>query len=181
MSQDAKPLSAEEIARELHDAYERLAPNFGYTTRADTRVFDPKSPNGQLMQAVVTLVIVPRLAVIEQTENMRPQTSVEIEARKALRCLYVELDASVAADVSTKVLAWTDRQANKLEAARKVLEEIAAWTPPRTQCKAPSQYGCPSVPHTHPMGYEIGSNGERDYFRSVARKALAALAEGDAQ
>lgn len=58
-------VNTEEIAREFHKTYERLAPNFGYATRVDTREFDPASPNGQLMQAVIATVIVPVLAVPE--------------------------------------------------------------------------------------------------------------------
>ena len=45
------------LARAFHDAYERLAPSFGYVTREDTRVFDPASPNGRLMIAVATEVL----------------------------------------------------------------------------------------------------------------------------
>ena len=41
-----------ELARRFHDTYERLAPSFGYETRADTKAFDPESPNGRLMTAV---------------------------------------------------------------------------------------------------------------------------------
>lgn len=37
------------LARLFHDRYERLAPQFGYTTRPETRNFDPNSPNGRLM------------------------------------------------------------------------------------------------------------------------------------
>jgi len=44
-------------ARQFHEAYERLAPEFGYTTRTDTREFDPTSPNGQLMIAVLKEVL----------------------------------------------------------------------------------------------------------------------------
>lgn len=40
------------IAREFHEAYERLSPSFGYATRADTKQFDPDTPNGRLMIAV---------------------------------------------------------------------------------------------------------------------------------
>jgi hypothetical protein len=40
------------LARLFHTTYERLAPNFGYETRTDTKVFDPLSANGQLMLAV---------------------------------------------------------------------------------------------------------------------------------
>ena len=35
----------------FHVTYERLAPNSGYTTRQETRIFDPESPNGKLMLA----------------------------------------------------------------------------------------------------------------------------------
>lgn len=42
----------EEIARFFHDTYEALAPSFGYATRADTKSFDPSTPNGKLMMAV---------------------------------------------------------------------------------------------------------------------------------
>ena len=41
-----------ELAKAFHDTYERLAPEYGYETREDTREFDPNSPNGQLMIAV---------------------------------------------------------------------------------------------------------------------------------
>ena len=40
------------MAQFFHEAYERLAPQFGYETRAETRVFDPESANGRLMIAV---------------------------------------------------------------------------------------------------------------------------------
>ena len=35
----------------FHVTYERLAPHSGYTTRQETRIFDPESPNGKLMLA----------------------------------------------------------------------------------------------------------------------------------
>ena len=41
-----------ELAQKFHEAYERLAPSFGYETRKDTKAFDPDSPNGKLMIAV---------------------------------------------------------------------------------------------------------------------------------
>src|SRR5690606_8842693 len=40
------------LAKRFHEAYERLAPAFGYKTREDTREFDPNSSNGRLMIAV---------------------------------------------------------------------------------------------------------------------------------
>lgn len=44
--------SAESLARDFHDTYERLAPSFGYETRPETRRFDRESSNGRLMVAV---------------------------------------------------------------------------------------------------------------------------------
>lgn len=59
-------MSDETLARVFHDTYERLAPSHGYTTREDTREFDPDSANGRLMIAVCGHVLralkQPRLA-----------------------------------------------------------------------------------------------------------------------
>ena len=43
---------AETLAVIFHKTYERLAPQFGYETRPDTRAFDRESANGRLMIAV---------------------------------------------------------------------------------------------------------------------------------
>lgn len=45
-------MDATELAKKFHDAYERLAPDYGYETRKETRAFDPHTPNGRLMIAV---------------------------------------------------------------------------------------------------------------------------------
>lgn len=45
-------VNALDIAKKFHEAYERLAPSFGYETRTETRAFDPETPNGRLMIAV---------------------------------------------------------------------------------------------------------------------------------
>lgn len=45
-------VSGVKIARRFHEAYERLAPSFGYETRSDTKAFDADSANGKLMTAV---------------------------------------------------------------------------------------------------------------------------------
>lgn len=49
--------SALALAIRFHEAYERLAPRFGYETRPETRKFDPQSPNGRLMVAVCREII----------------------------------------------------------------------------------------------------------------------------
>lgn len=46
------PAEVLRLAVLFHEIYERLAPSFGYETRADTKVFDPTTPNGRLMVAV---------------------------------------------------------------------------------------------------------------------------------
>lgn len=40
------------LAERFHEAYERLAPEFGYETRPETRKFSPDTKNGRLMVAV---------------------------------------------------------------------------------------------------------------------------------
>ena len=52
---------AVELARKFHETYERLAPQYGYETRRDTRDFDPHSPNGRLMCAVIESIGKPTL------------------------------------------------------------------------------------------------------------------------
>lgn len=48
---------AEALARRFHETYERLAPQYGYTTREETREWDPHSPNGRLMIATCKEVL----------------------------------------------------------------------------------------------------------------------------
>ena len=43
---------SEQLARQFHEIYERLAQSFGYETRTETRAFEPTTPNGRLMIAV---------------------------------------------------------------------------------------------------------------------------------
>ena len=48
---------AEEAARLFHETYERLAPDYGYETKEETKEFNPNSPNGRLMIAVCGKVV----------------------------------------------------------------------------------------------------------------------------
>lgn len=59
----------ERVAREFHETYERLAADYGYLTREDTKEFDPNSPNGQLMMAVIRILF--DRAVLEATLKAR--------------------------------------------------------------------------------------------------------------
>lgn len=42
-------ISPIKLAVMFHETYERLAPQFGYETRKETKVFNASSPNGKLM------------------------------------------------------------------------------------------------------------------------------------
>lgn len=66
------PWTPLEAAQRMHDAYEQLAPHFGYTTRTDTRKFDPDSPNGQLMIATIRAVFIEQAAAETVTAVEKP-------------------------------------------------------------------------------------------------------------
>ena len=57
-----------DLAILFHETYERLAPEYDYETRKETRAFDPDTPNGQLMQAVCG-EIMDRLCVVTSLEK----------------------------------------------------------------------------------------------------------------
>ena len=67
--QQLEELNAVKLARLFHDTYERLAPEFGYETREETRAFDEATPNGKLMIAVCEKVT-EALAVPELIEGI---------------------------------------------------------------------------------------------------------------
>jgi hypothetical protein len=45
------------LAKLFHDTYERLAPQYGYQTRLETRKFVPDTPNGKLMVATCAEIL----------------------------------------------------------------------------------------------------------------------------
>lgn len=69
---------ARQLAELFHDRYEKLAPEFGWMTRMETRTFDPNSTNGRLMIAVCDEILTSfdrqdaaDLQVELETERMR--------------------------------------------------------------------------------------------------------------
>lgn len=79
--------ATEKWARLFHETYERLAPQFGYETRKETKQFDPNSANGRLMIAVCNEIIQAAVArgrepetedtctpVLAQPERQRSET-----------------------------------------------------------------------------------------------------------
>lgn len=61
-----------QIARKFHKVYEKLAPEFGYTTRPETREFDENSSNGKLMIAVCKEV------VLEELDKAKREAQIEV-------------------------------------------------------------------------------------------------------
>ena len=62
---------SEKLARKFHETYERLAPQFGYSTRKETKEFDPQSSNGKLMIAVCSEIRADLAAEREREEIER--------------------------------------------------------------------------------------------------------------
>jgi hypothetical protein len=83
-------LTDEEVARLFHEAYERLAPSFGYETNKHTRTFFPLSTNGQLM--IATCGIVRR--AIEQAAVAAERERWQAEIEKLSDALAVYADPS---------------------------------------------------------------------------------------
>lgn len=67
-------------AQLFHDTYERLALQYSYETRKETRQFDPESPNGRLMVAVCRELIGPLEDRIEELET--PAEDVPVKPKK---------------------------------------------------------------------------------------------------
>lgn len=61
-----------EITKNFHDTYEKLASEYAYKTREDTKVFDINSNNGKLMYATVNEIVSPILK-----ENQELKESIE--------------------------------------------------------------------------------------------------------
>jgi len=77
-------MTAEELAVLFHDTYERLSTDFGYTTRQDTRKFNPDSPNGRLMIATCKEVL-----EVFATENTRLRQMVsDLQSGMYVNCVY---------------------------------------------------------------------------------------------
>ena len=65
-----------EITKEFHDTYEKLASEYTYETRKDTKVFDINSSNGKLMYATVNEVIKP---ILEENKKQKEVLDKAIE------------------------------------------------------------------------------------------------------
>ena len=67
-----------EITKKFHDTYEKLASEYTYETREDTKVFDINSNNGTLMYATVNEIVSP---ILKEHEKLKADygTQAQIE------------------------------------------------------------------------------------------------------
>ena len=67
-----KVISAYDLAKEFHETYEQLAPQYGYKTRAESAVpwEDVPENNRRLMAAVMQHVMLPKLARRHRTDGL---------------------------------------------------------------------------------------------------------------
>ena len=82
---------SKELARKFHEVYERLAPDFGYETRKETRDFDPESPNGKLMIRVCGEVCGEQQNEIERLRELLRQCVPYIAGWTEARELFGEI------------------------------------------------------------------------------------------
>ena len=59
-----------EITKKIHDMYEKLASEYTYETREDTKVFDINSNNGKLMYATVNEFVSP---ILKENQELKKQ------------------------------------------------------------------------------------------------------------
>ena len=71
-----------EITKEFHDTYEKLASEYTYETRKDTKVFDINSSNGKLMYATVNEIVSPILKENQKYKEVLDKAIEYIEENK---------------------------------------------------------------------------------------------------
>ena len=71
-----------EITKKFHDTYEKLASEYTYETRKDTKVFDINSNNGKLMYATVNEIVSPILKENQKYKEVIDKAIEYIESYK---------------------------------------------------------------------------------------------------
>lgn len=68
-----------EMTQKFHDTYEKLASEYAYKTREDTKVFDINSNNGKLMYATVNKIVSPILKENQDVKKQLHDASIQIQ------------------------------------------------------------------------------------------------------
>ena len=91
-----------EYVIKFHNTYEKLAPNYGYETRKDTKELDFNSSNGKLMYATINEIITPLLDYITNLQTIEQQycaiLSENAELENKITNLQKELEIMVRDD-----------------------------------------------------------------------------------
>ena len=74
---------SEALARRFHAYYEKLAPEYGYETRSDTKNFDPDTDNGRLMIAVCTAICKEHTTEVKSYSNIVGHLNDKVAALEA--------------------------------------------------------------------------------------------------
>jgi hypothetical protein len=123
----------ETLARRFHDAYERLAPSFGYETRTDTRSFEPDSPNGRLMVAVATEIAAEVAAAVQAERAACADVAEGIEWRMTgtmqMPATQYDVAAAIRARGDTSALEMAKATAHGKGYRRGIDEQMAAFQP----------------------------------------------------
>ena len=90
-------MDATDLAELFHETYELLAPDYGYETRQETRVFDPNSPNGKLMIAVSDVILCDLVAECQQRRDRLAEV-VKLSRTKQQQALKVMKDNDLKID-----------------------------------------------------------------------------------
>ena len=108
---------SEQIARQFHEVYERLAPLIGYETRTDTKVFDPQSQNGRLMIAVCA-------EVVGELERERDEAREECLEQCKLLAMSADREEKLRAALQRLVdCDWVISLPDRMDAVRKIARE----------------------------------------------------------
>lgn len=68
-----------EITKNFHDTYEKLASEYAYKTREDTKVFNINSNNGKLMYTTVNEIVNPILKENQELKKQLHDASIQIQ------------------------------------------------------------------------------------------------------
>ena len=105
-----------EITKKLHDTYEKLASEYTYETREDTKVFDINSNNGKLMYATVNEIVSP---ILEENQELKKQL-------EELKEEYIEFQEK-ASDIQFELRDDRDNYYERLQAKYREQKEFIKW------------------------------------------------------
>jgi hypothetical protein len=146
VSNDLERRKGVDLARQFHEAHERLAPQFGYETRTETRAFDPESPNGRLMIAVCAEIAeraeADRDDALRMLDRAASYHAALLADREQLRAALAELvraNDAVAVLYEMSVIERDDNWDIDMREAEDAL--VAAWEPARALSEPQAKEG----------------------------------------